>query len=338
MALTFLGSYSVALADEAKPTVAVMDFGAENTSSGEASVVSEFVRQAVIRSGKFRVVEKKNQEKILSEQAFQQTGCTSADCAVKLGKLLSARKMIVGQFSAIGGVRFLTASLVDVETGEVEQTGRVRGFEPATADLAADQLVSQLTGVRVSVDGGGSGARPPRSHTRLGIGVSGWPVGYSDGGGLPPSNTVWKYALSFSLRVPVWKDRVGVGVDAMGAMRNIFDQPAELAGEGMGYIVFGLTPWWAVKVGVGGESYYELYGAWQPDTQGIKPVLYGGVEWFLNDHFMLEVGVASSNSPGYTRQYMNVSSPGTPVQESYVSTAHRSYTSTTYGGGLKYFF
>jgi len=152
--LLVLAAMPVLGAEAEKPTVAVMDFAAANTSSGEAAVVSEFVRQAVVRSGKFLVVEKKNQDKILSEQAFQQTGCTSSDCAVKLGKLLNARKMIVGEFAAIGGVRFLTASLVDVESGAIEQTGRVRGFDPATADMAADELVSDLTGVRVSVTGG----------------------------------------------------------------------------------------------------------------------------------------------------------------------------------------
>jgi hypothetical protein len=144
-----------------KPTVAVMDFAAANTSSGEAAVVSAFVRQAVIRSDKFIVVEKANMDKVLAEQAFQQTGCTSSECAVKMGKLLNARKMIVGEFSAIGGIRFLTASLVDVESGVIEQTARVRGFEPATADAAADQLVSQLTGVKVSVEAGHADA--PRS-------------------------------------------------------------------------------------------------------------------------------------------------------------------------------
>jgi len=66
-------------------------------------------------------------DRILAEQAFQQTGCTSSECAVKLGKLLNVHKMVVGEYSVIEKLRFITASLVDVETGRIERTGNVQG-------------------------------------------------------------------------------------------------------------------------------------------------------------------------------------------------------------------
>lgn len=138
----------VASAEEtARPNIAVLDFSANNVSAGEASVVSEFVRAAMVRSGAYPVVDKTNMTRILAEQAFQQTGCTSEDCAVKLGKLLNVHKMVVGEYSVLEGVKFLTAKLVDVETGRIEGTGRVKGFTVVDADAAADRLVAQLTGV-----------------------------------------------------------------------------------------------------------------------------------------------------------------------------------------------
>src|SRR5678815_3066136 len=46
----------------ANPTIAVMDFSSNNTSAGDASVLSELVREAVINSGAFTVVDKKNMD------------------------------------------------------------------------------------------------------------------------------------------------------------------------------------------------------------------------------------------------------------------------------------
>ncbi len=133
----------------AADTIAIMDFTASGASASEAAAISGFVRNAVVRSGTYTVVDKKNMDKILQEQAFQQTGCTSQECAVKLGKLLNVKKMVVGEYTMLGGVRFLTASLVDVESSQIERSGKVKGFEVGNADEAADQIVAQLEGKAV---------------------------------------------------------------------------------------------------------------------------------------------------------------------------------------------
>jgi len=126
--------------------VAVLDLKPNNTSSGEASAISGFVRSAFVKAGVYNVVDKSNMDRILAEQAFQQSGCTDSECAVKLGKLLNVRKMVVGEYTVLGGIRFLSASLVDVETGRIERTSRVKGFELANADQAADTLAAELMG------------------------------------------------------------------------------------------------------------------------------------------------------------------------------------------------
>jgi len=142
----FLLSFVPGSALAANPTIAVMDFSANNASGGDASVLSELVREAVINSGEFTVVDKKNMDKLLQEQAFQRTGCTSEECAVKLGKVLNVQKMIVGSYSMLGNTRFLTARLVDVETGKSERSANVKNFEVGDADTAAKSLVDRLLG------------------------------------------------------------------------------------------------------------------------------------------------------------------------------------------------
>jgi hypothetical protein len=164
--LAILAIQPALAADGEKPTIAVMDLSPSNVPAGDAVIVSGFIRAAVVRSGKFVVVEKNNMDKVLAEQAFQQTGCTTSDCAVKLGRLLNTRKMVIGEFALLGGIRFLTASLVDVETGAIERTARVKGFEVGTADEAADRLVSQLTGVAVAPGSEAMGAAPPPAPVR----------------------------------------------------------------------------------------------------------------------------------------------------------------------------
>ncbi len=232
--LGLLSVQPVAAADEAKLTIAVMDFAPSNVPAGDAVIVSGFVRAAVVRSGMFTVVEKNNMDKVMAEQAFQQTGCTTSDCAVKVGRLLNTRKMVIGEFALLGGVRFLTASLVDVETGAIERTARVKGFEVATADEAADKLVSQLTGVAVSPGSEAMGAparkRPPRSYTRFGLGFVAENVGYTMDmvWRLPHAGTFEKAvphmggqgAFTASLRTPVIGDgRVTAGFDLGAGVR-----------------------------------------------------------------------------------------------------------------------
>ena len=127
-----------------KPVIAVADFSANNAPAGDAAVVSEMVRVAVFRGGNYSVVEKKSMDAVLAEQAFQQTGCTTEECAVKMGRLLNVQKMVMGTYSVFEGVRMMTARMVDVETGQIEANEVEKGFAAADIDAAAGRLVARL--------------------------------------------------------------------------------------------------------------------------------------------------------------------------------------------------
>ena len=159
--------------------VAILDFKASNTSEADAATNSDFVRSAFVRTGAYSVVDKGNMERILAEQAFQQTGCTESGCAVKLGNLLSVHKVVVGNYSVMDGVKFLTASIVDVETGRIERTGSVKGFAVGDADEAAGNLVAILTGqaepkgsLSVQQHSGQRGSDPRIAAGRMGVGLN----------------------------------------------------------------------------------------------------------------------------------------------------------------------
>lgn len=127
-----------------KPVIAVADFTANNAPLGDAAVVSEMVRVAVFRGGNYSVVEKKSMDALLAEQAFQQTGCTTEECAVKMGRLLNVKIMLMGTYSVFEGVRMVTARIVDVETGQIEGNEVEKGFEAGDIDAAAGRLVARL--------------------------------------------------------------------------------------------------------------------------------------------------------------------------------------------------
>lgn len=106
-------------AASAKPTIAVPDLLAWRTPAEDATVLSQFVRTAVVKSDAYAVVDKNNMDKVLAEQAFQQTGCTSQECAVKLGRILKVDRILIGTYGVYEDSRVLTAQIVEVETGRI---------------------------------------------------------------------------------------------------------------------------------------------------------------------------------------------------------------------------
>ncbi|MCH7498331.1 MAG: DUF2380 domain-containing protein [Candidatus Marinimicrobia bacterium] len=99
--------------------IAILDFDGFGISQTEAIALTNRLRNELFRLGRFEVVDRGMMENILSEQDFQQTGCTSNDCLVEVGRLLGARQMVGGSISKVGGTFTVSARLVDVETGKV---------------------------------------------------------------------------------------------------------------------------------------------------------------------------------------------------------------------------
>ncbi|MBI4778577.1 hypothetical protein HY792_06645 [Candidatus Desantisbacteria bacterium] len=97
--------------------IAVSDFEAHEVSAMEASTIADFLRTELINSQLFTVLERSHMSTILAEQHFQQTGCTTNECAVQMGKILNIEKILIGSFSKILNVYYITVRLVDVETG-----------------------------------------------------------------------------------------------------------------------------------------------------------------------------------------------------------------------------
>lgn len=158
MALTHGGLFSplpVAYAQEASAPVkidhlAILDFEAKGgMSKDEASIITERFRAQLLRSGRFRIMERAKMQEILKEQGFQESGlCDTTECSVELGRLLSVNRILTGSVNKFGNIYSLSARIMDVEKGNIV----VEEFEDCECRLedlltrSTALLVAKLTG------------------------------------------------------------------------------------------------------------------------------------------------------------------------------------------------
>ncbi len=126
-------------------TLAVSDFEAQGVSGGDAAVVADLFRNEIVRGGVFSVVEKANMTKILEEQAFQQTGCTTQECAVKIGKILNVKYLVVGGFGKLLDQYVINVRVVDVESAGVVYSDVRQISDPGKVSEGVHDLAASLT-------------------------------------------------------------------------------------------------------------------------------------------------------------------------------------------------
>ena len=128
-----------------KMRIAIMDFNPKGISGKDAYTVSEVIRNGMINSREYIVVEREQMNRVLHEQGFQMTGCTDNFCAVEAGKLLSANKILVGSISQLSDKIIITGRIVDVEKGTAEFSEKVYAETLNDLDIAAERFVKRLT-------------------------------------------------------------------------------------------------------------------------------------------------------------------------------------------------
>ena len=108
-----------------KPTVAILDFEGRGVSVQEVQTLSERMRTEIGNTNAVRLIERKAVDKIMEEQGFQQSGCTTDECASEVGQLLGVQYMISGAIGLMGKTYTIDAKMFSVETGETVRTKSV---------------------------------------------------------------------------------------------------------------------------------------------------------------------------------------------------------------------
>ncbi|MCB0834707.1 MAG: DUF2380 domain-containing protein [Bacteroidetes bacterium] len=154
--MTFFLSRTPLQAQETKsdtkklPTAAVLDFRAQTMiKADELVALSNKFRTSLAQTKQFTLLERADMENILKEQDFSMTDmCNTAECAVEVGQLLAAEKMITGDLGKVGDTYTVTVRIIDVSTGKVERTAS-QEYKGETEGLikAFDVLAQKLTGI-----------------------------------------------------------------------------------------------------------------------------------------------------------------------------------------------
>ena len=131
---------------EVKPTIAVLDFESVGSEEHLGKAVSEIMRTELIGTRKFRVVERSQINKALSEQQMQKSGIVDEKSAVQLGKLLGADSIIIGSVVKIGTAYTINSRMIDVKTGEATLGKNVTGNDLNLLTNLSRSLIDNLFG------------------------------------------------------------------------------------------------------------------------------------------------------------------------------------------------
>ena len=103
-----------------KKTIAVLNMQAKaGISQTGAGTLSDRLRSELVNLGVFTVLERGEMNAILVEQGFNQTGCTTSECAIEAGQLLGVQQMVAGDVGKIGNLLTFDMRVFDVETGKI---------------------------------------------------------------------------------------------------------------------------------------------------------------------------------------------------------------------------
>jgi len=159
---TVIVTCSFIIAQESKPSVAVLDFEARGIPGYEAETLTERLRTEIATTRAVRLVDRKLLQKILEEQGLQQSGCTTDECVAEVGQLLGAQFMINGSVGKIGDSYAIDAKMVSVTTGVAVRSKSI-SYEGEIAGLLTEMeiLAWEIVGInaprRLLIKRGGEG-------------------------------------------------------------------------------------------------------------------------------------------------------------------------------------
>jgi curli biogenesis system outer membrane secretion channel CsgG len=122
------GDETVAVAPDANaPVVLVSQLAGQGVTPEEAALVTDMVRRELMATGKFRVIDRADMDKVMAQKAAQLAGLSADAETVQFGKLLNAQFTGTGSFGKLMGSYVLNFRLVSVETGEAKNAGSAEG-------------------------------------------------------------------------------------------------------------------------------------------------------------------------------------------------------------------
>ncbi len=142
-ALIFGALMSPASADFKRTKIAVLDFQQQGVkdSSDMGKIVAEWIITALVKEGRFDVIERRLLEKVLEEQKIGASGLVDEGSASKLGKVLGAKVVITGSVMQFQSVMEVNARIIEVESSSIIAAENVK----STSAVKLEDLVVQMS-------------------------------------------------------------------------------------------------------------------------------------------------------------------------------------------------
>ncbi len=142
--LMFQIPLSAESSDFKKTKIAVLDFqlqgeGFETQDMGV--IVAEWFITALVKAGRFDVIERGLLKKLLEEQKLSMTGIVDATTATKIGKFLGVKTIITGSVMKLQNIIEINARIIDVETASIIAAENVK----SSAAVRLQDLVVQMS-------------------------------------------------------------------------------------------------------------------------------------------------------------------------------------------------
>jgi TolB-like protein len=99
--------------------IAIVGIDSGEVDSSIADAIVDFITNAFVNQGTFKVMDRKSIEKILTEQSFQLEDFADTTKMIEIGKLAGAEYIATGTLSKVGGTYYLNVKLISVKTAEI---------------------------------------------------------------------------------------------------------------------------------------------------------------------------------------------------------------------------
>jgi hypothetical protein len=133
-------------AQQPKPILSVLDLRTSGVSKADADVLLDYLSSHVVESGEYTVIDRSQRETVLKEIEFSQSDCTDEACQLRIGKLLSANRIVIGSVGKLEQIYLLNLKMIEVETGRLLKA--VSGQYESMGEMIGDgkTLVVSLVG------------------------------------------------------------------------------------------------------------------------------------------------------------------------------------------------
>lgn len=120
LCLVFLCSLPLLAQLQTRVSIAVNDLSGKGLDQSTAEICSDRLRNELVKTGVFRVMERGEMLTILKEQGFQQSGaCDDKACIVEAGRLLGVERIIAGSIGKVENFYTISLRIIEIKTAEI---------------------------------------------------------------------------------------------------------------------------------------------------------------------------------------------------------------------------